>query len=305
MKHLLSLESWQPAQYEALFQQTDAFAEVLTRDVPKVPALNGRTVAIIFFENSTRTRVSFETAARRLGADVMGLAIANSSVSKGESIKDTVATVLNMGADAVVIRHAAAGVPTLVSRWFDTCVINAGDGQHQHPTQGLLDTYSLTRHFGSISGRRIGIIGDVRHSRVARSNVQALTTLGAEVVLIGPPTLVPEECREWKVDIAYSLDEELPSLDCAYVLRVQAERAATTFVPSMREYYDRYGLTEARSARMADHAVVMHPGPMIRGSEIDVAVVDGPRSLVAQQVRAGVAVRMSVLYQLLGGGEGQ
>ncbi|MGB2757491.1 MAG: aspartate carbamoyltransferase catalytic subunit [Acidimicrobiia bacterium] len=304
MKHLLTLEGWQPSDYEALFRQTDAFAEVLTREVPKVPALNGKTVAIVFFENSTRTRVSFETAAKRLGADVMSLAVANSSVSKGESLRDTIATVIAMGADAVVIRHHASGTPHLISTWFDTCVINAGDGQHQHPTQGLLDTYCLTRHFGTLEGRRIGIIGDIRHSRVARSNVQAMTALGAEVVLIGPPTFIPDECDRWGVTIGYDLDAELGNIDVACVLRVQAERAATQFVPTMREYYERYGLTVARSRAMKEDAVVMHPGPMIRGSEIDVAVADGPRSLVSQQVSAGVAVRMSVLYRLLGSGEG-
>ncbi len=303
MPSLLSLEAWDVAKYEAIFQGADAFAEVLQREVPKVPALNGKTIAMLFFEDSTRTRVSFETAAKRLGADIMGLAVASSSVNKGESLRDTVSTVLSMGADAIVIRHNAAGVPHQVAEWFPTSVINAGDGRHQHPTQGLLDAYCLRNRLGSIAGKRIGIIGDIRHSRVARSTMQAMTTLGAEVVFIGPPTLMPEAIAEWPVTVNFDLDATLPTLDVAYVLRVQAERAATQYLPSMREYYARYGLTEQRADRLPADAVVMHPGPMIRGSEMDVAVADGPRSLVAEQVRAGIAIRMSVLYSLLGSGE--
>lgn len=303
MKHLLTLDGWTIPEYEALFQRTDAFAEVLTREIPKVPALNGRTVAMLFFEDSTRTRVSFETAAKRLGADVMGLAVANSSVNKGESLRDTVGTVLSMGADAIVIRHSNAGVPVQITRWFDTCVINAGDGCHQHPTQGLLDAYTLSRHFGAVREKRIVIVGDIRHSRVARSNIVALSALGAEITVVGPPTLMPDRVDTWPVRVAFDLDSVLPETDAVMVLRVQAERAATKFLPSMREYYARYGLTAERAEQLPAHAVVLHPGPMIRGSEIAAEIVDGPRSLVAAQVRAGVAVRMSVLHTLLGSGD--
>jgi aspartate carbamoyltransferase catalytic subunit len=300
-RHLLGITGLDRPAIEGYLDDAAAFWEVLGRDIPKVPALRGRTVATLFLEDSTRTRLSFETAARRLSADTMSFQARGSSVAKGESLLDTARTIEALGVDALVVRHPAAGAPHRIAGWVDAAVVNGGDGRHEHPTQALLDCFTLRRHRGpGLEGCRIGIIGDVAHSRVARSGVRAFSTLGAEVTLIAPPTLLPERVDTWPVRVAHDLDDELAELDVAYVLRVQRERAAARRLPPLREYYARYGLTEARTARMKPHAVVMHPGPMIRGLEVATTVADGPRSLVRDQVRAGVAVRMAVLFRLLG-----
>ncbi len=303
MKHLLSISDLDRAGVEELLEQSDAFLDVLGREIPKVPALRGKTIVSLFYEESTRTRLSFETAAKRLSADVMSFAVGSSSVKKGESLLDTVKTIEAMGIDAMVVRHSAAGAPHRIAGWIDASVVNAGDGRHEHPTQALLDAFTLRRHRGpSLDGCRIAIIGDVSHSRVARSNMLCFTRLGAQVTFVGPPTLMPEWIDGWPVTVATDLDDVLGEIDVAYVLRVQQERLGQALLPSLREYYARYGLTAARAARMKPDTLVMHPGPMIRGPEIATEVVDGPRSLVREQVTNGVAVRMAVLWSLIGSG---
>ena len=302
-QHLLGIAGMDRATIEGYLDEAAAFLEVLDRDIPKVPALRGRTVVTLFFEESTRTRMSFETAAKRLSADTMSFAAASSSVRKGESLLDTVRTVDALGADALVVRHPAAGAPHRIAGWVDAAVINAGDGRHEHPTQALLDCFTLRAARGAdLQGCRIGIVGDVRHSRVARSVVWAFSTLGAEVTLVAPPTLMPDGVDGWPARSVYDLDDVLDELDVVYVLRVQRERLGRALLPPMREYYARYGLSEARVARGKPDLLVMHPGPMIRGFEIAAAVADGPRSLVRDQVRNGVAVRMAVLFRCLGAG---
>lgn len=302
MNHLLSMDDLDAAELEELFELTDSFVEISARQIPKVPALRGRTVVSLFFEESTRTRLSFETAAKRLSADVMTFSASSSSLVKGESVRDTVETVEAMGVDALVVRHRCAGVPVQVSRWSHASVINAGDGAHEHPTQALLDCYTLRERFGSLQGLRIALVGDVAHSRVARSDVAALARLGASVVLVAPPTLLPPVIEGWPVEVCHDLDEVLESLDVVYLLRMQHERMREALVPSLREYTASYGLTRARAARLGDATVVMHPGPMNRGVEIAGDVAELPNALVRDQVRNGVAVRMAVLWSLLGSG---
>jgi aspartate carbamoyltransferase catalytic subunit len=303
VNHLLSIEDLDRAGIEELLDQSESFLDVLAREIPKVPALRGKTVVSLFYEDSTRTRLSFETAAKRLSADTMSFTVGSSSVKKGESLLDTVKTIEAMGIDAMVVRHSSAGAPHRVAGWIDAAVVNAGDGRHEHPTQALLDAFTLRRHRGpSLDGCRIAIIGDIRNSRVARSGMQCFTKLGADVTFVAPPTLIPERLDGWPVDVAYDLDEVLAEVDVAYVLRVQGERIGTALFPSLREYYARYGLTAERAARMKPDTLVMHPGPMIRGPEIATEVVDGPRSLVREQVTNGVAVRMAVLWSLIGSG---
>jgi aspartate carbamoyltransferase catalytic subunit len=303
MKHLLSIEDLDRAAIEEVLDQSESFVDVLARDIPKLPALRGRTVVSLFYEDSTRTRMSFETAAKRLSADTMSFSVSSSSVQKGESLLDTVKTIEAMGIDAMVVRHRAAGAPHRVAQWIDAAVVNAGDGRHEHPTQALLDAFTLRRHRGpSLDGCRIAIVGDIRNSRVARSGLQCFTRLGADVTFVAPPTLMPERTDGWPVTIAYDLDEVLTEVDVVYVLRVQQERLGQALLPTLREYYARYGLTVARAARMKPDTLVMHPGPMIRGPEIATEVVDGPRSLVREQVTNGVAVRMAVLWTLIGSG---
>ena len=276
------------------------------RDIPKVPALRGKTVVSMFYEDSTRTRLSFETAAKRLSADTMTFSAGSSSLRKGESLLDTVRTVEAMGIDAIVVRHRSSGVPQRISGWIDASIINAGDGWHEHPTQALLDAFTLRRHRGdSFAGMKVSIVGDIKHSRVARSNVKALSALGAEVTLVGPPTLMPPDLEGWPVTISYDLDEVLPITDVLYVLRIQTERQQEALFPSLREYATRYGITRERMARLPSDALVMHPGPTNRGVEIDALVADDPRSVINEQVSNGVAVRMAVLYLLLGSGEGR
>jgi aspartate carbamoyltransferase catalytic subunit len=266
-------------------------------------------VVNLFFEDSTRTRISFEAAAKRLSADVINFSAKGSSLSKGESLKDTALTLEAMGADAVVVRHGASGAPHRLahSGWVRSSVVNAGDGTHEHPTQALLDAFTMWRHLakdgGSLDGRRVAIVGDVLHSRVARSNALLLRTLGAEVTLVAPPTLFPVGIESWPVETSYDLDGVLPKADVVMMLRVQRERMNASFFPTAREYSRRYGLDGKRMRQLQDHTIVMHPGPMVRGMEITADVADSDRSVIVEQVTNGVAVRMAVLYLLLGGNE--
>jgi aspartate carbamoyltransferase catalytic subunit len=304
LEHLLSVDDLggRPG-IEHILDLTDSFADVLRRDIPKVPALRGKTVVSLFYEDSTRTRLSFETAAKRLSADTMTFSVATSSVKKGESLLDTVQTIEAMGIDAIVVRHSASGAPHRVAQWSNARVVNAGDGRHEHPTQALLDAYTLRRHRGpSLDGCRVAIVGDVRHSRVARSCLKAFHALGCTVTFVGPPTLMPERLDGWPVSVSYDLDDTLVDTDVVYLLRIQRERSNEALFPSLREYAARYGLTTARAARLKPDTFVMHPGPMNRGVEIAGEVADSTRSLITEQVANGVAVRMAVLWSLLGSG---
>ncbi|MDA8046883.1 MAG: aspartate carbamoyltransferase catalytic subunit [Actinomycetota bacterium] len=307
-RHLLSIADLGAEGITDVLRLTDSFVEVSRRAIPKVPALRGKTVVSVFFEDSTRTRLSFETAARRLSADVMTFSASSSSLNKGESLKDTVQTIQAMGVDGLVVRHSGSGVPWQVAGWLDgPSVINAGDGWHEHPTQALLDCYTITRKLGlapeaGLSGRRIAIVGDIRHSRVARSDVLAFTALGAEVTLVAPPTLLPPSLAGWPVSVSHDLDRVLPTLDVVYVLRLQRERMLEALLPSIREYTATYGLTRRRAALLEEDALIMHPGPVNRGVEIAAEVADQPGSVITAQVSNGVAVRMAVLFLLLGSG---
>lgn len=300
MRHLLSIDDVTPEAITELLDLAEGFVDVLARDVPKVPTLRGKTIALLFFENSTRTRLSFDRAAKALSADVLSFTPGGSSVSKGESLKDTALTLKAMGPDLMVVRHGMTGAPWRVADWTGLPVVNAGDGAHQHPTQALLDVLTVRRHFGEVAGLSVAIVGDIRHSRVARSTAGALLALGAFVTLVAPRTLLPVDISDWNVATADSLDEVLESLDVVYLLRIQQERGGGDVFPSISEYVGRFGLTRDRAARLRTGAVVMHPGPMNRGVEIDPAVADGPRALVAEQVSNGIAVRMAVLFRLLG-----
>ncbi|NND02387.1 MAG: aspartate carbamoyltransferase catalytic subunit [Acidimicrobiia bacterium] len=301
MKHLLTTEDLDRDQLTKLLDTADGMVSILDRDIAKAPALRGKTVATMFFEPSTRTRLSFDKAAKALSADTVSFTASGSSLSKGESLKDTVLTVQALGVDLMVVRHGAIGAPWRVAEWADVPVVNAGDGAHQHPTQALLDCLTLRQRFGTLDGVKIGIIGDIRHSRVARSGVFAFSTLGADVTLIAPPTLLPVNDGGWPAEMISELDDVLTGLDAVYLLRVQTERGGASVFPSLAEYTARFGLTAARFARLKPDAVVLHPGPMIRGVEIAASVADDPRALVLDQVRNGVAARMAVLYHLLGG----
>lgn len=289
---------------EDVLALTDSFVEVSERPIPRVPALRGKTVAWLFYEDSTRTRLSFETAAKRLSADTMNFSVSSSSVKKGESLRDTARTIEAMGIDAIVVRHASAGAPHRIAQWVDAAVVNAGDGWHEHPTQALLDCYTLRQHRGPLDGQRIAIVGDIKHSRVARSDVFAFTSLGAEVVLVAPRTLLPPSIEGWPVTVSHDLDAVLPTVDVVYLLRMQRERMSGALIPTLREYTAGFGLTNGRVERLRDDALVMHPGPMNRGVEIAAEVADLPRSVILDQVRNGVAVRMAILYLLLGSGTG-
>ncbi len=305
MRHLLSTAELDRATAVELMDTADKLKQVLLgREVRKLPTLRGRTVITMFYENSTRTRVSFEIAGKWMSADVVNVSASGSSVGKGESLRDTVHTLAAAGADCVVVRHPASGAAHRIASWLpDTAVVNAGDGTHEHPTQALLDAVTLRERLGDVDGRRIGIVGDLLHSRVARSNVHLLRLLGAEVVLVAPPTLVPAGLDRWApgATVSHELDAELPTLDAVMVLRVQAERMQGAYFPSAREYSIGYGLDRARLGLLPEHAVVLHPGPMVRGMEISAAVADSPRAAIGEQVRNGVHVRMAVLYHLLGG----
>jgi aspartate carbamoyltransferase catalytic subunit len=301
VKHLLSIDDLDVEGLTELLDLSEQFVAVNQREIPKVPALRGKVVASLFYEDSTRTRLSFETAAKRLSCDVMTFTVSQSSVKKGESLLDTVQTIEAMGIDAVVVRHPAAGAPHRIAHWIDASVINAGDGRHAHPTQALLDALTLRRH-RELHGLRVAIVGDVRHSRVARSNVKALHLLGADVTLVAPPTLLPESLEGWPVRVSHDLDDVISEVDAVMLLRMQFERQQEALFPTVREYTARYGLTEARARRLKPDALIMHPGPMNRGVEVAAAVADGAASLVTEQVANGVAVRMAVLYTLLGSG---
>ena len=349
-RHLLGVADLTADEIENLLTLTDSFVEVSRRRMPKVPALQGRTVSWLFYEDSTRTRLSFEQAAKRLSADTLSFSVSTSSVNKGESLRDTVETIEAMGVDAIVVRHASAGVPHQIARWVSASVVNAGDGWHEHPTQALLDCYTIREHLGGLAGRHIAIVGDVNHSRVARSDVWAFTKLGAEVTLVAPPTLLPPNTDGWPVRVSHDIDAVLPDVDAVYLLRMQRERMTAmgarvrlvaprtllpptvevpvtteldeiiadldviyllrmqrermteALLPSLREYTACFGLTRRRVELLGEKAIVMHPGPMNRGVEIAADVADLPRSVVIDQVRNGVAVRMAVLFDLLGSG---
>ena len=300
--HLLGIDGMTRPDLEEILELTDTFAEIGRRPIPKVPALRGRTVATVFFENSTRTRMSFDTAARRLSADTLAFAAGGSSLSKGESLRDTVEVVASYGADALVIRHPMAGTAHRVAGWTEASVVNAGDGCHEHPTQALLDCYTLREQRGAIDGMRIAIVGDIRHSRVARSDVLAFTALGAEVILVAPATLLPPALDGWPVTVAHELDPLLGDLDAVYLLRMQRERITEGLIPSIREYATDFGLTADRVARLPADALVLHPGPTNPGVEISAAAAADTRSVILDQVVHGVSVRMAVLFLLLGSG---
>jgi aspartate carbamoyltransferase catalytic subunit len=300
MKHLLTIEALDRAEIEAILGRAESFAEVGRRDIKKVPTLRGRTVVNLFFESSTRTSSSFELAAKRLSADVVSIKAAGSAVDKGESLKDTVATLSAYDPAAIVIRSPNAGAADLVAGWTEASVINAGDGKHEHPSQALLDLYTLRRHFGAIDGRKIWIVGDVLHSRVARSNLIAFREMGADVTVCGPPTLIPRGIEEeFGCEVAYTLDG-IEGADVVYALRMQRERMSETFVPSLRENAARYQI-DAR--RLGPRQLLMHPGPVNRGVELSGEVIDSPRSLISEQVESGLVVRMAILYELLAGSD--
>ncbi|MEV6239397.1 aspartate carbamoyltransferase catalytic subunit [Lentzea sp. NPDC051838] len=303
MKHLLSTDGLGRDEATAILDTADRLKQALLgREVRKLPTLRGRTVITMFYENSTRTRVSFEIAGKWMSADVINVSSSGSSVSKGESLRDTALTLQAAGADCVIVRHPASGAAHRLAGWLkhtSTSVVNAGDGMHEHPTQALLDAATLRDRLGSLDGRRVAIVGDVLHSRVARSNVHLLTALGAEVTLVAPPTLLPTGVEKWPVTVSHEIDSELASQDAVMLLRVQAERMTGGFFPSSREYSIAYGLNERRLKLLPEHAVVLHPGPMLRGMEIASVVADSPQAAITEQVRNGVHVRMAVLYHLL------
>ena len=303
-RHLISAADLSRDDALLILDTADELARMSDRPIKKLPTLRGRTVVNLFFEDSTRTRISFEAAAKRLSADVINFSVKGSSVAKGESLKDTALTLEAMGADAVVIRHDASGAPHRLAGWIRGHVVNAGDGMHEHPTQALLDAFTIRRRLGraeGLDGVRVTIVGDVLHSRVARSNVALLNILGAEVTLVAPPTLVPVAVGSWPCEISYDLNAVLPKSDVIMMLRVQLERMTAAYFPSVREYSRRYGLDTGRMRMLPEHAIVMHPGPMNRGVEIAAEVADSPRSTIVEQVANGVSVRMAVLYLLLGG----
>ena len=306
-KHLLSINDLSAEEAFEILNTASELAKISDGPMKKLPTLRGRTVVNLFFEDSTRTRISFESAAKRLSADVINFSAKGSSVSKGESLKDTAQTLQAMGADAVVIRHGASGAAQRLadSGWISASVINAGDGTHEHPTQALLDAYTIRSKFPqfnqSFDGLRVAIVGDILHSRVARSNVLLLTKLGASVTLVAPPTLIPVGVADWKGKVSYDLDSVLKEVDVLMMLRVQSERMANSFFPSEREYSRGYGLDITRLNSLSKNAIVMHPGPMNRGLEISAESADSHKSVVLDQVSNGVLVRMAVLYQLLGG----
>jgi aspartate carbamoyltransferase catalytic subunit len=310
MRHLLSAADLDRDQITEILDLAEEMSLVQGRPVKKLPALRGRTVVNLFFEDSTRTRSSFEIAGKWLSADVINISAKGSSVSKGESLRDTVLTVAAMGVDALVIRHPASGAPWQASRWIDAHVLNAGDGTHEHPTQALLDAFTIRRHFRrsvddqlNFEGKTVAIVGDITHSRVARSNVLLLNTLGAQVILVAPPTLLPSGVESWPVLVCNDFDQVLPRADIVMMLRVQRERMSGGYFPTPREYTIGYGLTRPRLGAMKPGAAICHPGPMNRGLEISADAADAANSLILDQVAAGVSVRMSVLYELLGGGE--
>ena len=304
-RHLLGIKELNETDIRLVLETATNFKEVINRPIKKVPSLRDITIANIFFENSTRTRLSFELAEKRLSADVVNFSSSNSSVKKGETLVDTVNNILAMKVDMVVMRHASPGAPHFLSKNVPANVVNAGDGTHEHPTQALLDAFTIKQHLRNnekdLSGVKVLIVGDILHSRVARSNVLLLTKLGAQVTLVAPPTLLPVGVSDWPVKISYDLDEEIPKCDVVMMLRIQLERMNDSFFPSSQEYSKRFGLNSVRLAKLSKSAIVMHPGPMNRGLEISAESADDLKSVIIDQVKNGVAIRMAVLYELLGG----
>ena len=300
-KHLLGLEGYPAENIETIIDTAFGFREVLERPIKKVPSLQGKTIVNLFFENSTRTRISFELAQKRLSADTVNFSASSSSVQKGESFKDTVQNLEAMKIDAIVMRHPHPGAPLHLTKFVDSVVINAGDGTHEHPTQAILDMMSLKEHFGKLNGLKIGIIGDISHSRVALSNIHGLRSMGAEVTLCGPPTLIPKDIDKLGVNISYDVNEVMDWADAINVLRIQLERMGIGLFPSTREYRKLFGITTERLSNHQKKLVIMHPGPINRGLEIDSNVADGSQAIILDQVLNGVASRMAILYLLLGG----
>ncbi len=305
LPHLLGIEGLDREQITTILDTAEEMAQVQTRELKKLPALRGRTIVNMFFEDSTRTKMSFDLAAKRLSADTMAFSGKGSSTSKGESLRDTVLTVAAMGVDGFVIRHSASGAPKLAMEWTGLPVLNAGDGMHEHPTQALLDAFAMRRALGNLEGRHVAIVGDLRHSRVVRSNLLCLRELGAHVSLVAPPTLLPDAVREWPaaqgMDVTHDLDEVLGDVDALMMLRVQRERMSGAFFPSEADYIAGWGLTRERLRKLQPHTVVCHPGPMNRGLEISPEAADAARSLILDQAAAGVSVRMAVLFHIFSG----
>ena len=301
IRHLLGIRDLDPEGIERVLATAAVFQADGPRITRKYPTLRGKTVVNLFYESSTRTRTSFELAAKRLSADVVNFGVSGSAVEKGESLKDTAQTIEAMGVDAIVIRHKSSGAPHRLARWVKANVINAGDGMHEHPTQALLDLYTMRTHFPSFAGLRVAIVGDIAHSRVARSDIWGLQMMGADVTLVGPPTLMPPRVEAWGVEVTADLDAVLPKCDVVYLLRMQLERMKVGYVPSLREYSRLWGLDTARASMLKDDALIMHPGPMNRGVEISADAAELPRSVITDQVANGVAVRMALLYLMLGG----
>ena len=300
-KHLLGLEGYPSEDIQTIIDTAFGFRKVLERPIKKVPSLQGKTVVNLFFEMSTRTRISFELAQKRMSADTVSFSAASSSLNKGESFKDTVQNIEAMKIDAVILRHPASGAPQHLTKFVDAIVINAGDGMHEHPTQAILDMMSLQEQFNNLEGLKVGIIGDISHSRVALSNIFGLTTMGADVMICGPSTLMPPHIEKLGVKVSYDMDEVVDWADAVNILRIQLERMGTGLYPSIREYRELFGLSVERIKRHSKDLVVMHPGPMNRGTEIDSAVADSDRAIILDQVLNGVASRMAILYLLLGG----
>lgn len=300
LRHLLSMDDLDRGNIEYLLDLTERYVEVSERKIPRIPALRGKTVALVFFEDSTRTRVSFATAAGRLSADTLSFDVGRSSVNKGESLRDTIETISAMGVHCIVLRHYGAGAPWLVREWTDASIVNGGDGRNQHPTQSLADLYTARQHLGSLDGKRIAIVGDIKNSRVARSNAVGFSKMGAEVVFVAPRTLLPASLEGWPVQFTHNLDEVIESIDVCYLLRMQLERQRDAAVPTLREFHHEFGLTTARADRLRDGALIMHPGPMNRDVEISGEVADRPNAVITAQVSNGVAVRMAVLFVLIG-----
>ena len=301
MKHVRSVAEIGKDGMLAILERAKQMAEINSRPVPKVPALRGKTVVSLFLEDSTRTRLSFETAAKRLSAETMNFSVSTSSVNKGESLRDTIETISDMGVDAFVVRHKSSGIPWQIEQWTDASIINAGDGAHQHPTQALVDCFTVSQAFGvaSFDGLTISIVGDIRHSRVARSNVEAFALLGAKVILVAPSTLLPYDIGHWPVTVSTDLDEVLGSTDILYMLRLQSERMDQGLIPHLSEYGKRFGLTDSRVKCLPSHSRIMHPGPMNRGVEMQVDPSQLSQSLIHRQVANGVSVRMAVLFTAL------
>ena len=309
MKHLLSINDLSKAEAISILDTAQELARVSDGPMKKLPTLRGRTIVNLFAEDSTRTRISFEAAAKRLSADVINFSAKGSSISKGESLKDTAQTLQAMGADAVIIRHSASGAAQRLadSHWMSGSVINAGDGTHEHPSQALLDAFTIRKHLSKggsdLAGLRVAVVGDILHSRVARSNVLLLSKLGAQVILVAPPTLLPVGVESWPCDISYDLDSTIESVDAVMMLRIQMERMSELFFPNAREYSRYFGLNSDRIRMMKPNAIVMHPGPMNRGLEITADAADGARSVIVEQVANGVSIRMAILYLLLAGSQ--